>query len=91
MLRAFWDITRRNEVIRGKLSYENKNSSVTLGDTVSGISTTFHDGQRRIYPLLYLRQNFGLIDSTMGISLAELNVAHSISGMAFVLSHVPTG
>ena len=37
-----------------------------------------------IYPLLYLRQNFELtLISTMGISLAELNVAHSISGMVF--------
>jgi len=45
-----------------------------------------------IYPLLYLRQNFELtLISTMGISLAELNVAHSISGMAFVLSYVPSG
>lgn len=45
-----------------------------------------------IYPLLYLRQNFELtLISTMGISLAELNVAHSVSGMAFVLSYVPSG
>ena len=45
-----------------------------------------------IYPLLYLRQNFEMtLISTMGISLAELNVAHSISGMAFVLSYVPSG
>lgn len=45
-----------------------------------------------IYPLLYLRQNFELtLLSTFGISLAELNVAHSILGASFVLSYVPSG
>ena len=40
-----------------------------------------------IYPLLYLRQNFELtLLSTFGISLAELSVAYSILGMAFVFS-----
>lgn len=45
-----------------------------------------------IYPLLYLRQNFELtLLTTFGISLAELNVAHSILGASFVLSYVPSG
>jgi len=45
-----------------------------------------------IYPLLYLRQNFEMtLISTLGISLTELNVAHSILGAAFVLSYVPSG
>lgn len=45
-----------------------------------------------VYTLLYLRQNFELtLISTLGISLADLNVAHSISGTAFVLSYVPSG
>ena len=45
-----------------------------------------------IYPLLYLRQNFELtLLSTFGISLAELSVAYSILGMAFVFSYVPSG
>ena len=45
-----------------------------------------------IYPLLYLRQNFELtLLSTFSISLAELNVAHSILGASFVLSYVPSG
>jgi len=45
-----------------------------------------------IYPLLYLRQNFEMtLISTLGISLTELNVAHTILGAAFVLSYVPSG
>jgi len=45
-----------------------------------------------IYPLLYLRQNFEMtLISTLGISLTELNIAHSILGAAFVLSYVPSG
>ena len=45
-----------------------------------------------IYPLLYLRQNFEMtLLSTLDISLAELNVAHSVLGISFVLSYVPSG
>ena len=45
-----------------------------------------------IYPLLYLRQNFEMtLLSTLDISLADLNVAHSVLGISFVLSYVPSG
>ena len=45
-----------------------------------------------IYPLLYLRQNFELtLLSTFDITLAELSVAYSVLGTAFVLSYVPSG
>ena len=37
-----------------------------------------------IYPLLYLRQNFELtLLATLDISLAQLNVAHSVLGTSF--------
>jgi sugar phosphate permease len=45
-----------------------------------------------IYPLLYLRQNFELtLLTTLDISLAQLNVAHSVLGTSFFLSYVPSG
>ncbi len=45
-----------------------------------------------IYPLLYLRQNFELtLLATLDISLAQLNVAHSVLGTSFFLSYVPSG
>ena len=45
-----------------------------------------------IYPLLYLRQNFELtLLATLDISLAQLNVAHSVLGTSFFVSYVPSG
>ena len=45
-----------------------------------------------IYPLLYLRQNFELtLLSTFDMTLAELSIAYSVLGTAFVLSYVPSG